>query len=68
MTITKTATGKTAGKAKLKRPGKLASNHAAAKRLAAEYQRYFVAPKDTPDAFRVLDLSDGGSVSFASHT
>lgn len=33
-----------------------------------EYSKYFVAPQATPEMFRVFDLTDGGSISFSSHT
>ena len=36
--------------------------------LAREYEKYFVAPTVTPDSFSVLDLSEGSSFSFNSHT
>lgn len=34
----------------------------------AVYKKYFVAPSTTPDAFRILDLTDGSSISYSSHT
>lgn len=34
----------------------------------AAYKKYFVAPSTTPDAFRILDLTDGSGISYSSHT
>ena len=53
----------TAGKVKAKR-----SRAHVSPTLVREYQRYFVAPTSTPDSFKVLDLTDGASFSFTSHT
>jgi hypothetical protein len=39
-----------------------------AKDYITEYRKYFVAPSATPDAFRVLDLTDGSGISYSSHT
>jgi hypothetical protein len=36
--------------------------------LVLDYQRYFLAPESTPASFRVLDLTDGASFSYTSHT
>ena len=53
----------TAGKVKAKRRRAHVSPT-----LVSEYRRYFVAPTSTPDSFKVLDLTDGASFSFTSHT
>ncbi len=36
--------------------------------FVAEYKKYFIAPQTTPDAFRILDLTDGSGISYSSHT
>ena len=61
-TRSKVAKG-TAAKVKAKR-----SQAHVAPTLVREYRQYFVAPASTPDSFKVLDLTDGASFSFTSHT
>ena len=38
------------------------------KDFTTEYTKYFVAPAATPDTFRILDLTEGASISYSSHT
>lgn len=36
--------------------------------ILSMYRQYFLPPIDTPEAFRILDLSEGSLVTYTSHT
>lgn len=36
--------------------------------ILSMYQQYFLPPVGTPEAFRILDLSEGALVTYTSHT
>lgn len=36
--------------------------------VVGEYAKYFAAPSATPQAFHILDMTDGSSVSTSYHT
>lgn len=36
--------------------------------FVTEYKKYFVPPKTTPDAFHILDLTEGSDIFYSSHT
>jgi hypothetical protein len=36
--------------------------------LPTVYSKYFTAPNSTPEMFKIFDMSEGGGISYSSHT
>jgi hypothetical protein len=44
------------------------SKRVSSKDFSQTYQRYFTPPANTPDTFRIFDLTEGVGISYSSHT